>query len=80
MSHCSWSIAVLLHIYDINTDIESEIRLFANDFVCYRKIKNKRDIETSEGYWSIRKLGQETGYDISTYQMQHDAAYKKTDK
>ena len=42
-----------LHI----NDIESEIRLFADDCVCYRKIKDIRCqkeyggyIETSEGY------------------------------
>ena len=29
-----------LHINDIMSDIESEIRLFADDCVCYRKIKN----------------------------------------
>ena len=34
-------------------------------------------IETSEGYWSFRYLGQEMGYEISTSQMQHDAADKK---
>ena len=28
-----------LHINDINADIESEIRLFADDCVCYREIK-----------------------------------------
>ena len=29
-----------LHINDITSDIESEIRLFADDCVCYREIKN----------------------------------------
>ena len=33
-----------LYINDISVDIESEIRLFADDCVCYREIK----IETSE--------------------------------
>ena len=28
-----------LHINDITADIESEIRLFADDCVCYREIK-----------------------------------------
>ena len=32
-----------LHINDITTDIESEIRLFADDCVCYREIKDKED-------------------------------------
>ena len=32
-----------MHINDITADIESEIRLFADDFVCYREIKNIED-------------------------------------
>ena len=32
-----------LHINDITADIESEIRLFADDCVCYRDIKDKED-------------------------------------
>ena len=32
-----------LHINDITTYIESEIRLFADDCVCYREIKDKED-------------------------------------
>ena len=40
-----------LHINDITADIESEIRLFADDCVCYREIKGQRGyIDTSEGY------------------------------
>ena len=41
-----------LHVSDIMSDIESEIRLFANDCVCYLEIKNISGgyIETSEGY------------------------------
>ena len=34
---------VSLHINDITSDIESEIRLFADDCVCYREIKNVED-------------------------------------
>ena len=30
-----------LHVNDITTDIESKIRLFADDCVCYREIKDK---------------------------------------
>ena len=30
-----------LHINDITEEIESEKRLFADDCVCYRKIKDK---------------------------------------
>ena len=32
-----------LYIIDMSSDIESEIRLFADDCVCYREIKNKED-------------------------------------
>ena len=32
-----------LHINDIMSNIESEIRLFADDCVCYREIKNAED-------------------------------------
>ena len=32
-----------LHINDITADKESEIRLFADDCVCYREIKDKED-------------------------------------
>ena len=32
-----------LYINDISADIESEIRLFADDCVCYREIKNEDD-------------------------------------
>ena len=32
-----------LYINDISSDIESEIRLFADDCVCYREIKDKKD-------------------------------------
>ena len=32
-----------LHINDITADIESEIRLLADNFVCYREIKYKED-------------------------------------
>ena len=32
-----------LYINDISTDIDSEIRLSADDCVCYREIKNTED-------------------------------------
>ena len=32
-----------MYINDISADIESEIRLFADDRVCYREIKNEED-------------------------------------
>ena len=33
-----------LYINDISSDIETEIRLFADDCVCYREIKDEEDI------------------------------------
>ena len=49
-----------LHINDITPDIESEIRLFADDCVCYPEIKDKedtlklqRDIDQL-GNWGVR--------------------------
>ena len=39
-----------LYINDISTDIDSEIRLSADDCVCYLEIKDAGNIETSEGY------------------------------
>ena len=32
-----------MYINDISSDIESEIRLFADDYVCYREIKDEKD-------------------------------------
>ena len=53
-----------LHINGITADIESEIKLYANDCVCYREIKDKedtlklpRDIDRLENWarkWSMR--------------------------
>ena len=40
-----------LHTNDITADIESEIRLFADDCVCYREIKDKKDtLKLRKGY------------------------------
>ena len=41
--HRSWSLVVLSVYNDISSDIESEIRLFADDCVCYREIKNEEN-------------------------------------
>ena len=41
--HRSWSLLFSLHINDIMSDIESEIRLFADDCVSYRDIKDIED-------------------------------------
>ena len=67
-----------LYINDISADIESEIRLFADDCVCYRGIKNEEDTLKLQrdsdrlGSWAWKWGSNE----ISTRQMQHDAADK----
>ena len=67
-----------LYINGISSDIESEIRLFADDCVCYREIKDKEDtMKLQSGIWF---LGKEGRYEISTCQMQYDAGDKKTDQ
>ena len=54
-----------LHINDITLDIESEIRLFADDCVWYREIKNVEDTVKLQkdidrlGSWA-RKWGMQT--------------------
>ena len=65
-----------LHINDIMSDIESEMRLFTNDCVYYREIKDMKNTLKLQN--DIYRLGQEMGYDISSSQMQHDAADKKS--
>ena len=66
----------------ISTDIDSEIRLFADDCVCYGEIKDteatlklQKDIDQL-GCWARESMGCE----ISTCQMQYDANNKKLDQ
>ena len=59
-----------LYINDIMVGIESEIRLFADDCICYRQIDNTEDTsKLKKGYWSTGQMGQEMGYDISAREM-----------
>ena len=54
--HCSWSLfSLYIHVNDISSDIESEIRLFADDCVCYHEIKVEED--TMKLQWDIVWLG-----------------------
>ena len=70
-----------LYINDISSDIESEIRLFADDCVCYREIKDEKDtMKLQRDIDRFGFLGKEVGYEISTCLMQYDAADKKTDQ
>ena len=48
--HCSRPLIILLAHKDIAVDIESEIMLFADDCICYREIKDKKDSLKPEGY------------------------------
>ena len=57
-----------------------EIRLFADNCVCYREIKGTEDTETSGGYRRSWLLGKKMGHEIPTSQMQHNADYKETDQ
>ena len=69
-----------LYIYEISRDIESEIRLFADDCACYHEINGEKDTLKLQKY--IDRLGcwaRKMGYEISTRQMQYDTADKKTD-
>ena len=38
-------ILFLVHINDISKDVSSDIRLFADDCVCYREVKDQKDCE-----------------------------------
>ena len=49
------SLLFSLHINDKTADIESEMRLFVDDCVCYREIKDKKDI--LELHRDINRLG-----------------------
>ena len=62
LGHRSWSLLFSLYINDISSDIESEIRLFADECVCYREIKDEEDTMKLQrdidrlGSW-VRKWG-----------------------
>ena len=64
-----------LYINDISSDIESELRRFADDCVCYREIKDEND--TMKLQRDIDRLG---SWARKWGQMQYDAADKKTDQ
>ena len=72
----------LLYINDITENIDSELRLFADDCVCYREIKDTEDtVKLQEHIYRLfRMLGKELGHEVPTSQMQHNADYKETDQ
>ena len=73
--------SLCIFINDITSEIKLEIRLFADDYVCYREIKNVEDTLKLQkdndrlGSWP----GPEMGYEIPNRQVQHDAADEQTD-
>ena len=56
-----------LYFNDISTDIDSETRLFADDCVCYRGIKDTEDTLKLQKDRSVGMLGKEMRYEISTF-------------
>ena len=73
--------SLCIFINDITSEIELEIRHFADDCVCYCEIKNVEDIVKFQkdndrlGSWP----GPEMWFEIPTRQVQHDAADEQTD-
>ena len=67
-----------LYINDITKDIDSELRLFADDCVCYHEIKTSED--TVKLLEDIDRLGCWARYEISVGQMKYNADYKETDQ
>ena len=60
-----------LYINDVLVDIDSEIRLFADDCVCYRQIHSIED--TVKFKETLSAWGDGLGHEISAHQMQYDA-------
>ena len=70
-----------LHINDITSDIESEIRLFVDDCVCYREIKNveasyKLEGTVLENVESIKYLGVTITKDLKWNTHNHNVCTK----
>ena len=69
-----------LYIIDISIDIDSEIRLFADDCVCYREIKDTEDtLELQEDIVQLGCWARKWGMRFQP-QMQYDANNKEMDK
>ena len=59
-----------LYINDIMVGIESVIRLFADDCVCYRQIDSTEDTsKLQKDIDQLGKWGQEMGYEISAREI-----------
>ena len=66
-------------IFSITTDIDSEIKLFADDCVCHREMKGiENTVKLQEEYRWFWLLGKEMEHEIPTSQMQYLAEYKET--
>ena len=57
-----------LYINDITKGTDSELRLFADDCVCYRKIKNSEDTVKLQEDRPLRVSGKEFGYAVPAMQ------------
>ena len=75
-----WDLMVSVPDHCLSLYIDSEIRLFADNCVCYHEIKDTEDTETSGGYRWSWLLGKKMGHEIPTSQMQHNADYKEIDQ
>ena len=64
-----------LYINDISSDLESEIRLFADDYVCYREIKDEGD--TMELQKDIDRLGSWQGSGVCDFNLSNAIWIKK---
>ena len=76
--HCPCPLLFSLYINDFSTDIDSEIRLFADDCVCYREIKDTED--TLKFQKDIDQLGCWARKWDMRFQLQYDANNKETDQ
>ena len=66
-----------LYINDIPVGIDSQIRLLAYDCVCYREIRTVKDtLKLQKDIDLLGSWAKKMGHEISTCQMQHDAADK----
>lgn len=68
------------YINDISTDSHSEIKLSANECVCYREIKDMEEIRNCRRILFARNVSKNVWYKVPASQIQYDAADKQNDK
>ena len=80
-AHLSWTTLFSLYINNITKGIDSELRLFADDCVCYREIKNSEDtVKLQEDIDRLEFWAWSWGVRFPAGQMQYNADYKETDQ